>query len=85
MSLDLIQLAATELGRATPIIGFLWFYLREMREDVTGKIGQLTDDVNSLKISVASQNIDLKLQYHREMIDDIKADLAALKLKHKGV
>jgi len=81
MGNELIQIAAGELGRSAPIIGFLWFYLREMRVDVSEKIGQLTSDVAALKIQVASQTTDLKLAHHKELIDELKAELAVLKSK----
>jgi hypothetical protein len=81
MDNDLIQIAAGELGRSAPIIGFLWFYLREMRHEVTDKIAQLTADVSALKIQVASQGTDLKLSHHKELIEELKADISALKLK----
>jgi hypothetical protein len=81
MDNDLIQIAAGELGRSAPIIAFLWFYLREMRHEVTDKIAQLTADVSALKIQVASQGTDLKLSHHKELIEELKAEISALKLK----
>lgn len=81
MGTDFIQIAAGELGRSAPIIAFLWFYLREMRHEVTDKIAQLTDDVSALKIQVASQATDLKLSHHKELIEELKAELSALKIK----
>lgn len=86
--MELIQIAASELGRSAPIIGFLWFYLREMRHEVGDRISQLTNDVSALKIQVASQGTDLKLSHHKELIEELKAEVSALKLKlsntHKG-
>lgn len=81
MDADFIQIAASELGRSAPIIAFLWFYLREMRHEVTDKIAQLTADVSALKIQVASQGTDLKLSHHKELIEELKAEISALKMK----
>ena len=78
---EIIQVAVSELGRSAPIIAFLWFYLREMRHEVTDKIAQLTADVSALKIQVASQGTDLKLSHHKELIEELKAEISALKLK----
>ena len=78
---EIIQIAVGELGRSAPIIAFLWFYLREMRHEVTDKIAQLTADVSALKIQVASQGTDLKLSHHKELIEELKTEVSALKLK----
>lgn len=81
MNAEFIQIAASELGRSAPIIAFLWFYLREMRHEMTDKIAQLTGDVSALKIQVASQGTDLKLSHHKELIEELKAEVSALKFK----
>jgi hypothetical protein len=85
MDSTLFQIAASELGRSAPVIGFLWFYLREFRVDVSEKIQQLTTDVAALKIQVSSQATDIKLAFHKELIDELKAEFSALKIKqNKG-
>lgn len=80
MGSEIVQIAASELGRSAPIIGFIWFYLRELRADVREKIGNLSEDVAALKLQVASQSTELKFAHHKELIDELKADVSALKL-----